>query len=160
MSIPVFWWAKERMSYSCCHMLNEIFDFYGCEHFSLAEPLSESVDGCVFVFHGANMCLGNLGEKAAQLFNNFASHRSWIIFVSVGDERTEFPLHLLSHPNSRLWVQAPLPTTKADRYLIQGYPAGTKRKQEDGEYWAKDLDFFFSGQVTHAASSTPVLHAQ
>jgi hypothetical protein len=142
--INVIWWNKERMTYSCCHLLNSMFDLYKCKH---TTPWSGDTleGGAVFVFHGQNSSLDGIGPKSAEKFNAFMSIAEWAIFVSVGDEATRFPYHLLSHPRMKVWVQTPLPTTKADRYLIEGYPAGTKRGIE-----IKTLDYFFAGQVTHA----------
>lgn len=140
--IPVLWWNHERMSYSCCNMLNELFDFYECEHY--VQRLPDGAKGCIFLFHGGSASLNGMGGMMSQLFNQGSSGLEWIIFVGVGDEATEFPYQSLSHPNMRLWVQTPLPSTKADRYLIEGYPAHTIRTESK-----RYTDVFFSGQNTH-----------
>lgn len=131
------------MSYACCNMLNQMFDRYDCRH--TIPSLHREIDGgAVLVFHGQNSSIDGIGSDAAKVFSNFVAPLPWVIFVSVGDESTDFPYRLLSHPNSKLWVQTPLPTTKADRYLIEGYPANTNRPNI-----YQDLDFFFAGQSTH-----------
>ena len=147
--LNVVWWNKERGSWSCCHLLNESFDRYQCRHLTRYDPAIRSLPGAILVFHGANAQLLGNGPANAAMMNDLASRWAWCIFISIGDEGTEFPLHLLSHPNSRLWVQAPLATTKADRYLIQGYPDHTHRTDCN-----KDLDWFFSGQITHERRRT------
>lgn len=138
--IPVLWCNPERMSYSCCNMLNEMFDLYGCEHFTTAE-----LEGAVCVFHGGNLQLNGMGPIHASSINETINKMRWVVLISIGDESSEFPYHLLHHENMKLWVQTPLPTTLADRYLIEGYPANTKRVEID-----KTLDFSFAGQITHA----------
>lgn len=136
MKPKVMWWPGDRGSWSCANMLNEMLDSYGCEHFP-----AEIEDGIVTIFHGGNYT----AKDAALTLNNWAANFPWVIFISVGDEASEFPYSELQHSNMRLWVQTPLPTTKANRYLIEGYPAHTKRQDVP-----KTLDWFFSGQLTHA----------
>lgn len=138
--IPVVWLNSERMSFGCCNLLNEMFDRYPCTHYThMSFP--PDLDGAVLVFHGGGAC----GTVIPEQLNRLVAPWKWVIFVSVGDEATSFPYTTLSHPNSRRWIQAPLPTTKADRYLIQGYPAGTIRRD-----MPRQLDWFFAGQDTHA----------
>jgi len=142
MTIPVCWWNRERMSYSCCHLLNQMFDNYGCIHSTRHDP---PPDGCVLVFHGGNEQLFGNGVINADRINTFVSDMRFVIFVSIGDEATEFPLELLTHRNKKLWVQTPLPSTKADRYLIEGFPERTQRIPS-----VQNLNWFFAGQNTHA----------
>jgi hypothetical protein len=149
--IPVVWWNKERGSWSCANVINEIFDLYGCEHYGLTYrdrlfPIGNpSSGGAICVLHAEKAQQMGQGEAVARLINESVQDMRWVIHVVIGDETGTFPAHLFSHPNMRVWFQAPLPTTKADRYLIQGYPANTKRDMNI----ERDLDYFFSGQVTH-----------
>ena len=147
MTIPVVWMNPERGSWSCVHLLNSLFDAYSCQHYCYSHELTQAldIDGGIIVFHGHQLQLRNCGPIFAGQMNALASQWRWAMYISVGDEGTEFPLHLLDHPNKKLWVQAPLSTTVADRYLIQGYPLHTRRADVP-----RDLDYFFSGQVTHA----------
>jgi hypothetical protein len=164
MKPTVAWWNRERGSWSCCNMLNEMLDLYQCNHMVLPGFPEE---GAVIVFHGQQHSAHGQGARSAEAINDAAAHLRWVIFVSVGDESSEFPLHLLEHPNKKVWCQTPLPTTKADRYLTEGYPAGTKRPKcnqcqntreltnlmsgatQECPICKRDFDFFFSGQVTH-----------
>lgn len=140
MSIPVVWLNNERMSFGCCNLLNSMLDRYPVTHFThMSFPTD--LDGAVLVFHGGGAC----GTVIPEQVNRLVAPWKWCIFVSVGDEATAFPYTTLTHSNSRRWIQAPLPTTKADRYLVQGYPAHTQRREVGG----RDVDFFFSGQDTH-----------
>jgi hypothetical protein len=119
-----------------------MLDIHHCEHYSRHDYPARQ--GAIIVFHGGQLQEFNNGAHYANMMNDAVRKMDWAIFVSIGDEATEFPLHLLSHPNKKLWVQTPLPTTKADRYLIEGYPKYTK--------WLncpKHLNWFFAGQITH-----------
>lgn len=132
MRVNVWWVEGERQSYSCCHMLNEMFDLYDCTH----GPIGDR-DGSVVVIHGER-------EVNPAWINKEMSWSRWVIVIIVGDEATTFHSDLLSHPNMKLWIQTPLPTTKADRYLIEGYTAHTRNL-----HLLKDLDWAFMGQDTH-----------
>ena len=137
--IPVVWMSTERMSFACCNMLNLALDRYPCAHYPLID-IPASLAGGVVVFHGGGSC----GTVNPLRLNDLVRNWDYVIFISVGDEAQEFPTHLLYHSNKKLWVQAPISTTKADRYLVQGYPAHTLRAPVP-----RDLDFFFAGQSTH-----------
>jgi hypothetical protein len=146
MTPLVHWVNKERMSYACCHFLNTMFDLYDCEHQCSLDGWPKV--GCIMVLHGGNETRwAGRGETIAQKINEVTANLPWMIFVSIGDESSEFPLHLFNHPNKKIWCQTPLPSTQADRYLIEGYPAGTKRHPRNGNF--KPADFSFWGQVTH-----------
>ena len=127
MKIPVVWWTPPvRGCWNCVHMLNEMFDIYQCEHYSVPPQVPT---GAVIVIHGGNEQLHAKGPIIAAQINEFAEALKWSIFINIGDEQSEFSVEQLSHPNSRLWLQTPLPSQKADRYLIEGYPARTQNLQ-------------------------------
>jgi hypothetical protein len=141
MKIPVVWWTPPvRGCWNCVHMLNEMFDLYECRHLGR----TNEGHGEIIVVHGGNEQLHGQGPAVAEEINEFAKPLEWCIFVNIGDEQSEFCVEQLSHPNSRLWLQTPLPSQKADRYLIEGYPARTQNLQ-----LTRDLDWFFAGQVNH-----------
>jgi hypothetical protein len=153
--IPEIVWWKENCqgSWSCVNMLNEMFQLYGCKHIpKLRWPFPEDAviflrspnKGAVVVVHGGNLQLNGKGAENAAQINTAISSLEWCILIVIGDEGTEFPTNLLEHQNMRLWIQTPLPTTKAHRFLIEGYPAGTTNWQA-----IRDLDWFFAGQLTH-----------
>ena len=144
MNIPVLWWGAERGSWSCANMLNQMFDFHACKHYTrMDDPIK---DGAVLVFHGQNLSMFGGGAHNCDRINEYVEKWRWVIFVSIGDEGCDFPYHLLSHRNSKRWVQAPIITTWADRFLIQGLPEHSYRPDPMPD---RDLDYFFSGQVTH-----------
>lgn len=86
---------------------------------------------------------------------HFAGKENWLekelakiktlTLVCGGDEEAELKIELLDLPNEALIVQNPHPD-KHDRYfrLGTGYPPHIKR-----EFRNKNLDVFFSGQITH-----------
>ena len=128
MSINVIWWnADGRGSWSCCHMLNEMFDLYVCTHNLVND------DGAVIVIHGQLPCRPL----------DWVERLPWVIWVVIGDEASESD-YTVKHPNSRLWLQTPLPSQRADRYLIEGYPIHTKQSKEE-----RSLLWFFAGQDNH-----------
>jgi len=142
MKIPVVWWNSEgRGSWACVHSLNEMFDLYGCEHHP---RMDDDFSTTIIVLHGGNAQLNGNGTAVAEQINELSHRLECVIFINIGDETSEFPVHLLSHPNSRLWLQTPLPSQKADRYLIEGYTHGTVNLS-----LKRDLDWFFAGQINH-----------
>jgi hypothetical protein len=156
MTVNVIWWNNERMSFSCCNMLNEMFDGAGAVHHtgfglgSETKTLFPDLDGAVVVFHGGNAQLDGRGPAVAAILSAEVADYDWVIFVSIGDEASEFPLHLLVHPNMKIWAQSPKPgRTHADRYLIEGYPADQRGIMSTMDLVDRDLDFFFAGQITH-----------
>jgi hypothetical protein len=154
MNPLVHWVNKERMSYACCHFLNTMFDLYGCEHQCSLDGWPKV--GCIMVLHGGNETRwAGRGETIAQKINEVTANLPWMIFVSIGDESSEFPLRLLNHPNKKVWCQTPLPSTQADRFLIEGFPAGTKKTRCE-----RSETFAFLGQVTHHRRYDCVKHLQ
>lgn len=131
-------------------MLNQMFDRYRCEHWSGYENLPNDIDGVVMVIHGGNEQLNGTGVSVAAVINRQVEHFDWCIFVVIGDEASEFPVHLLHHPNSRLWIQTPKPgVSKGDRYFPVGYPGDCQELLARWPNARKDKDWFFAGQVTH-----------
>jgi hypothetical protein len=157
MRLNVLWYHNSRMSYSCCHMLNEVFDTSNAVHHSgygidsgLAPP---KLDGAVVVFHGGNEAAIGRGPSLAAIMSAELVNYRWVVWVNVGDEEDRFPLHLLVHRNMRIWTQTTkaggLNAATADRYLIEGYHHDTKEILDRLGPTQRDLDWFFAGQVTH-----------
>src|ERR1700676_158226 len=107
--------SEGRGSWSCCHMLNEMFDLYRCEHYFPSWNGLRTPSGVIIVLHGGNAQLNGKGPEVAATINEFVAKFGYCIFINIGDETSEFPVHLLKHQNSRLWLQTPLPSQKADR---------------------------------------------
>lgn len=157
MRFDVLWYAPERMSYSCCNMLNEIFDAHSVTHHTWFgidshKPMPKT-EGAVAVFHGGNEAAIGRGPALAAIMSAELMHYRWVIFVSVGDEADQFPLHLLAHHNCVIWTQTPKAggtnAATADRYLIEGYPHDERGILAALPPVEKDLHWFFAGQVTH-----------
>jgi hypothetical protein len=135
-------------------MLNELFDAHDTTHhvgFGIdSDAELPKLNGAVVVFHGGNEAAIRRGPALAAIMSAELMHYRWVIFVSVGDESSEFPLHLIVHPNCKIWAQTPKPgITHADRYFIEGYPADEREILDSLIPQERDLHWFFAGQVTH-----------
>ena len=150
--IPVVWHEpkearysdgeQSRYRYGCATMLNDMFDTCECQHFINYHTGMPQVDGAVIVISG-----GHENELVERINKDVAQYK-WVLFIGIADEESEFPYHLLRHPNMKLWLQAPIPGrhTFADRYLLFGYMWDCKKYLKESP---RTLDWFFSGQVTH-----------
>lgn len=156
MKIPVLWWERvvgdgdphARSRYGTCTLLNQLFDNYDCEHWNEWKNFPADASGAVVMIAGGNLLREN--PLVAQNISHAVAGLKYVIFVVFGDEEAEFPLADLVHPNSRTWVQTPWPgRTKADRYLIVGYPNDCVEMLRNHRAAEKDLEYFFSGQITH-----------
>lgn len=76
--------------------------------------------------------------------NEIVRAEPWVVFLVTSDEESLFNVDLLSHPNRKVWVQSHKPGIH-DQYdkLPMGWSPHTPVFAE------KDLDWAFSGQVTH-----------
>lgn len=89
--------------------------------------------------------------KYVRALNKYIKTLDWVILVLTGDEEASFPADKVVHDNIKIWIMSPHPDKHdPDKYgfLGTGYPpqihkAKTKHKPK------KDLDWFFSGQITH-----------
>ena len=70
-----------------------------------------------------------------------------VLFL-LGDEEADFDVDFIDHPKLSIWVQNAHPD-KHDKYnrIGTGYPP--QIRQLDGTEYTKDINVFFSGQVTH-----------
>jgi hypothetical protein len=68
----------------------------------------------------------------------------------MGDEEADFDIEKIKHPNIKIWVQNPH-IDKHDNYerLGTGFPPHFKEHLDGKEYPKKDIDIYFSGQITH-----------
>ena len=91
-------------------------------------------------------------ESVIDSLNAGLARLPWALIIVTGDEEGRFPHEQISHPNKKVWAMMPRPgITKADRYLPCGYTPGTEdRLREVTPAAHRDLNWFFSGQNTHA----------
>lgn len=84
--------------------------------------------------------------------NRFLSGFHGVVLILTGDEENSFPVDKIKHENIRIWQMTPVKEFKnVDRYLPNGYTPHTQLLAEfEKEYLTKPLEWFFSGQVTHA----------
>jgi len=82
-----------------------------------------------------------------QEINTELNKLEWAVLLITSDEESKFPVEEIKHPNIRIYVQYPK-RGRHDTYekLPIGYTATTRQYLE---FVDKDLDFFFSGQVTN-----------
>jgi hypothetical protein len=132
-----------RNRYAATCMLNDMFDTYDCRHWIRFYDGLPNVDGAVVVLQGANEA------HLINPINEDLSRLKWAVVIVMGDEESRFPCEQLRHPNMKLWVQSPIPNRhRADRFLIFGYMWDCHKYIIQCD---KDLDWSFSGQVTHSA---------
>ncbi len=73
----------------------------------------------------------------------------WAVVMLTGDEDALFPYQKLDHPNMKLYVMSPREDLDPKhRVLGSGYPQHIHKYKP--EMPTKELDWFFSGQVTHS----------
>lgn len=85
-------------------------------------------------------------ELVFQVNDELNKLKSVVLFL-MGDEEADFPIEEISHDKNFIYVQNPKPNLKNKyRKLGCGYPQSIKNVDKFVE---KDLDWFFSGQVTH-----------
>jgi len=104
------------------------------------EKLPETDTAIVFI-------AGRHNAGFEKTINKQLSKIKKVVFFVMGDEEGVFNLDLIEHKNIYKWVQNPNPN-KHDAYfrIGTGYP---KRMKFDKEFKAKDINLFFSGQITH-----------
>lgn len=79
--------------------------------------------------------------------NNAIKKYEWVILMVLSDERSVFPIEDIKHPNIKIYIQYPK-QGRHDQYAK--WPLGyTSETRKHLKLMDKDLDFFFSGQVTH-----------
>ena len=163
MPVDVLWYAREPMSYSCCAMLNTMLDANDVVHHT-REWMPQPGEGCVVVFHGGNE---RCGDQLAAYFNVRFRSLPFVIYISIGDEASDFPYHLLRHPAMKLWVQTAKPgKVAAHRYFLDGPPADCRSLLDAAGDLPRIYDWSFCGQNTHdrrhqlidALHSTPGEH--
>jgi hypothetical protein len=130
-------------------MLNDMFDRYDCRHHGAWSKMPD-VEGAVVVVHGGRE-LGRFDKLQHDI-----EPLKWCLLIFLGDEESSFPAEEIDHHNVICWVQEPIPGRHdfAKRFMVNGYghDALGYIERAQGVYndsIAKDLDWFFGGQVTH-----------
>ena len=157
VNFDVLWYAPERMSFSCCYMLNEIFSSHDTTHhigFGIdSRKELPKLNGAVIIFHGGNEAAIGRGPALAAIMSAELVNYPWVLFINCGDEEDAFPLHLLAHKNFAVWTQTPKAggtnADVADFHFIEGYHHDTRSILDSLPAHERDLDFFFAGQNTH-----------
>lgn len=116
----------------------------GWPGFGHYDAIPDGCDGAVVVLPGRqNAALFDRVQSEIQKLN-------WVLLIVTGDEENEFPLERISHRNMRKWCMSPNPGRNpgCSNYLGSGYPPGM-REFLSTHPQERQLDWFFSGQVTH-----------
>ena len=83
--------------------------------------------------------------------NSVMSKFSRVVLMLTGDEESVFPVEKIKHDNIQIYVMSPREEKHSDvkyKHLGTGYPPQLHKIVTD-KIVDKDLDWFFSGQVTH-----------
>jgi hypothetical protein len=84
-----------------------------------------------------------------EAMNKELAHLKHVVFFALGDEDGEFKVEHIKHPSIKIWVQNPIPERHAAyRKLGCGCPPHM-RQYIPKEAPTKNLDWAFSGQITH-----------
>jgi hypothetical protein len=96
--------------------------------------------------------------KVVKEINKELQKLKGVVLFLMGDEEADFPVEQIEHKNIKIWVQNPK-QTRHGRYtkLGTGYPPQI-RKWADDVAPTKDLDYFFSGQITHSRREEMAKH--
>lgn len=157
-TVEVIWHEGANRSDNRCwlgvtKLLNDAFD--GCEnyhfvhHSTWAEMPTSGVDGAVVVYHGDHEF-----TKIEEIQKELATLK-WALIIVIGDESALFPCGRLVALNRKVWFQIPMPGARHSysvRNLICGYPPDAPEHLApfDSTSVERPLDWFFSGQITHA----------
>lgn len=114
---------------------------YDFEHYENSLP--KDCKGAVVVFPARAQVdyIKDLNELLATL--------DWVVLLLTGDEEAVFPKDKIKHNNIRIYVMSPREDIDSKyRFLGTGYPPQI-HQELTSDVPAKDLDWFFAGQITH-----------
>lgn len=98
---------------------------------------------------GGALCVipGEYQGRYIKDINIYLSRYKWVVLFITSDEGGNFPIEKITHQNMKVWIQYPK-QGKHDQYRKWplGYVADTRKNLFLS---VKDLDYFFSGQITH-----------
>lgn len=138
-NISVIWqtYNKERRArlFGDQVFINCLFDNFthydGFENYDLS-------DGAIVV-----MPL-NYNENSIDELNTDIAKLSWCLIILTSNESGSQNYRNIKHPNMKIWLQTPIGSDEADRFLGFGYPSIIEKVINKKEY-----EWFFAGQVNH-----------
>lgn len=82
--------------------------------------------------------------------NQIIKDFNWVVLLLTGDEESTFPIEKIKHKNIIIYVMSPKEAIQESKYrtLGSGYPPQIN-KYKSSNPPDKDINWFFSGQVTH-----------
>lgn len=109
----------------------------------LADPIFEELNnkGAIVILPGAYQA------SYIKEINRELSAYEWVLLIVTSDEENKFPIEKIKHPNIKIYLSYPR-KGRHDNYgkIPLGYTTETRKNLSLEN---KDIDFFFSGQITH-----------
>lgn len=158
MRIPVIWKSyKEEIpnrNYWDQGMLEAIFEgnlwkpivVITFDHYDQFTELPEAAQGAIVIIPG------RYHAEYVREINNDIARLKWCVLIITGDEEAVFPIDKIIHPNIKIYAQTPHEGKykKIDRFLINGWPAITKKHLDHMPVPSKITHCYFAGQITHS----------
>lgn len=82
--------------------------------------------------------------------NEYINRFHGVVLILAGDEESKFPVEKIKHKNINIWLMTPHAGKiyeGVDRFIGENYTRHTRNLRKEAP--TKDLNWFFSGQVTH-----------
>jgi hypothetical protein len=130
-------YANDKWDYG---LLKEIFDKYEIDQVKVTSI--PKVDKGFVIVPGPQ----SLGHEEA--INKEIQNISRVLLFITGDEEGKFDITKINHPNIEVWIQYPHEKHKDYNKLPIGVPQHLNKSIT--KYHPKDIDVYFSGQVTHS----------
>jgi hypothetical protein len=129
--------AADKWDYG---LLKEVFDRYKVNQIKVTSI--PKVDRGFVVVPGPQ----NLGHE--EDVNKEIQNLSRVVLFITGDEEGKFDITKIDHPNIEVWIQYPHEKHKDYNKLPIGVPQHLNKFIT--KYHSKDIDVYFSGQITHS----------
>lgn len=125
-------------------LIDRLLERFECEHQEL-RAIPEGAPGSVVIIPARNQAVD------VEAINGELAKLPWCVVILSGDEESVFPWRELRHPNMRVWVMSPKQGQHDDaaNRIGSGYRYEEPDLLRDIGLQARELDFFFSGQITH-----------
>jgi hypothetical protein len=118
-------------------------------HYESFDALPDYAGGAIVVVPARH------NVKHVDRLNADLKQLEWVLLILTGDEESVFPLDQVDHPSLRVWWMSGRPDRQrgtAHKILGSGWPPQAREHlpRYRDEAAARDLDWFFSGQITHS----------
>ena len=148
----VLWYLKRQLCYDQT-LINELFSGPEFTHteFSRGQDYAATPDfGAIVVIPG-RQCV-EPPENDVPMLRAMLQRMKWAVVLITGDEESRFPFQELLMPNTKVWCMSPV-QGKHDglqgRHLINGSQPHLHSTSKKLKHGARDLQWYFAGQITH-----------